>query len=127
MGNEIKAQIQIEVFDSRGVPANQMRFNLPLEDGKPPCIFDALKFAKIVDCIDDPIFQKMVSVGVFGVALGPNDPIYDGDRIELYRPILIDPKKIRRKKANQNKDAELKNKAKLRKERKILEKSVIVS
>jgi len=120
MGNEIKAQIEIEVFDSRGVPAKQMHFKLPLEDGKLPCIFDALKFAKIVDRIDDPIFQKKVSVGVFGVALGPNDPIYDGDRIELYRPILIDPKKIRRKKANQNKDAELKNKAKLRKERKDL-------
>jgi putative ubiquitin-RnfH superfamily antitoxin RatB of RatAB toxin-antitoxin module len=50
--------------------------------------------------------------------LGPDDTIYDGDRIELYRPILIDPKKIRRKKANQNKDTELKIKAKIRKERK---------
>lgn len=120
MGNEVIELIQIEIFDSRVVPANQIHFKLPIEEGKLPSIYDALKFAKIVDHIDNSIFQKKVSVGVFGVALGPNDPIYDGDRIELYRPILIDPKKIRRKKANQNKDAELKNKAKLRKERKDL-------
>jgi putative ubiquitin-RnfH superfamily antitoxin RatB of RatAB toxin-antitoxin module len=67
---------------------------------------------------DDVLFEKKGAIGVFSIPLGPNDPIYDGDRIELYRPILIDPKKIRRKKANQDKDAELKTKAKVRKERK---------
>jgi putative ubiquitin-RnfH superfamily antitoxin RatB of RatAB toxin-antitoxin module len=74
----------------------------------------------IVKTRDDVLFQKKGAVGVFSIPLGPDDSIYDGDRIELYRPILIDPKKIRRKKANQNKDAELKTKAKIRKERKVL-------
>jgi putative ubiquitin-RnfH superfamily antitoxin RatB of RatAB toxin-antitoxin module len=44
----------------------------------------------------------------------PNSPVYDGDRIEVYTPILIDPKNARRKKANQTKDAKLKAKAKQR-------------
>ena len=73
---------------------------------------------KIVLSLDDQLFNKKGQIGVFGVTLSPQDIVYEGDRIELYRPILIDPKKIRRKKANQNKDAELKTKAKIRKDRK---------
>ena len=120
MGSDKRTSIRIEIFDSRVSPSKQLRIELPNNTDVAPSILDALQFATLVKSSEDPLFQKKNSVGVFGVALGPKDPIYDGDRIELYRPILIDPKKIRRKKANQNKDAELKTKAKLRKERKDL-------
>ncbi|MEI7426553.1 MAG: RnfH family protein [Betaproteobacteria bacterium] len=117
MGNDIK-HIQLELFDGRIDPPVQTFFTLSLPSISAPTVFEALLHLQIVTSKDDPIFLKKGSIGVFSIVLGPDDTIYDGDRIELYRPILIDPKKIRRKKANQNKDTELKIKAKIRKERK---------
>jgi putative ubiquitin-RnfH superfamily antitoxin RatB of RatAB toxin-antitoxin module len=66
------------------------------------------------------LFSEKGLIGVFGIVLLEDSPIYSGDRIELYTPILIDPKYSRRKKANQNKDAELKAKAKQKSEEKAL-------
>ena len=112
--------IQLELFDARESPPRQVFFTLKPHQAPTTSLLEALLHMNIVKDRDDVLFQKKGAVGVFSVPLGPDDPIYDGDRIELYRPILIDPKKIRRKKANQNKDAELKTKAKIRKERKEL-------
>jgi uncharacterized protein len=120
MVSDFKSQIHIEIFDARENPPAHFQADLPIQQNNAPTIYDALSFLKIVISKNDPLFLKKNAVGVFGVPLGPDDTIYEGDRLEIYRPILIDPKKIRRKKANQNKDAELKNKAKIRKERKDL-------
>jgi putative ubiquitin-RnfH superfamily antitoxin RatB of RatAB toxin-antitoxin module len=117
---ESAKSIQLELFDARESSPKQVFFSLTPAQASSPSLLDALQFLNIVKSRDDILFQKKGSVGVFSIPLGPDDPIYDGDRIELYRPILIDPKKVRRKKANQNKDAELKTKAKIRKERKEL-------
>ena len=110
--------ISLELFDSRKNPPVLSSFKMPSLKGSPLTIYDALVHIHVVSSKDDVLFEKKGAIGVFSIPLGPDDPIYDGDRIELYRPILIDPKKIRRKKANQDKDAELKTKAKVRKERK---------
>ena len=40
-----------------------------------------------------------------------DSPLYDGDRLELYQPLIVDPMQARRKKANKNKDARLQAKA----------------
>lgn len=64
----------------------------------------------------DQLFSIKGQIGVFGVVLLRDSPVYPKDRIEIYSPIRIDPKNARRKKANQNKDAQLKAKAKLRSE-----------
>jgi putative ubiquitin-RnfH superfamily antitoxin RatB of RatAB toxin-antitoxin module len=34
-------------------------------------------------------------VGVFGKRRAPSTPLRDGDRVEIYRPLLIDPKDAR--------------------------------
>ncbi len=36
------------------------------------------------------------AVGVFGQLRSPADPLRDGDRVEIYRPLTIDPKEARR-------------------------------
>jgi len=120
MGIEPGKTIQLELFDAREPSPKQVFFSFTSSQTHSPSLLEALQYLNIVKTRDDVLFQKKGAVGVFSIPLGPDDPIYDGDRIELYRPILIDPKKIRRKKANQNKDAELKTKAKIRKERKEL-------
>ena len=42
-------------------------------------------------------------VGIFGRNVKLNTTVQDKDRIEIYRPLLADPKEIRRKRAEQAK------------------------
>lgn len=43
---------------------------------------------------------KSDAVAVFGVRATPQDALHDGDRIELLRPLLADPKQARRARAD---------------------------
>jgi putative ubiquitin-RnfH superfamily antitoxin RatB of RatAB toxin-antitoxin module len=38
-------------------------------------------------------------LGIFGKAVRPETRLTDGDRVEVYRPLLIDPKEARRRRA----------------------------
>jgi len=38
-------------------------------------------------------------VGVFGRCVTPEQPLHDGDRVEIYRPLAVDPKEARRRRA----------------------------
>jgi len=38
-------------------------------------------------------------VGIFGAKKPLDTPLRDGDRVELYRPLLADPKEVRRQRA----------------------------
>lgn len=40
-------------------------------------------------------------LGVFSRKVSPNTKLRDGDRVEIYRPLLIDPKEARRKRAQE--------------------------
>lgn len=50
-----------------------------------------------------PIFQDFphadlnAPIGIFGKKIPDNTPLKTGDRIELYRPLIADPKEARRK------------------------------
>lgn len=39
------------------------------------------------------------SIGVFGRLVEPETPLRHGDRVEIYRPLLADPKAMRRARA----------------------------
>ncbi|MEK6805131.1 MAG: RnfH family protein [Pseudomonadota bacterium] len=43
--------------------------------------------------------QPPLRLGVFGRARKPDEPVKEGDRIEVYRELLIDPKDARRRRA----------------------------
>lgn len=40
-----------------------------------------------------------IKIGIFGKKVTLNTPVKDGDRIELYRPLTIDPKQARKLRA----------------------------
>ena len=42
-------------------------------------------------------------VGVFGKAAAMTTVLSDGDRVEIYRPLIADPKEVRRKRAAEGK------------------------
>ena len=44
---------------------------------------------------------QQAPLGIFGKAVKGETVLHDGDRIEVYRPLLIDPKEARRKRAGQ--------------------------
>jgi putative ubiquitin-RnfH superfamily antitoxin RatB of RatAB toxin-antitoxin module len=39
------------------------------------------------------------AVGIFGKRVAPDARLADGDRVEIYRPLLLDPKERRRQRA----------------------------
>ncbi len=42
-------------------------------------------------------------VGVFSKLAKLSDTLHDGDRIEIYRPLIADPKEVRKQRAQKNK------------------------
>ncbi|HBE91998.1 MAG TPA: RnfH family protein [Gammaproteobacteria bacterium] len=42
-------------------------------------------------------------VGIFGKAAKLDDGLHAGDRIEIYRPLIADPKEVRRQRAKEGK------------------------
>lgn len=42
-------------------------------------------------------------VGVFSKLAKLTDTLHDGDRIEIYRPLIADPKEVRKQRAQKNK------------------------
>jgi len=42
-------------------------------------------------------------VGIFGKATSMTTPLSEGDRVEIYRPLIADPKEIRRQRAAEGK------------------------
>ena len=84
-----------------------------------PTVGLALIRAGIAKGADDPVLARKGCFGVFGKRKDWDSPIYSGDRLELYSPLLIDPKAVRRKKANQNQDAKFQAAAVKRKARRL--------
>lgn len=41
-------------------------------------------------------------LGVFSRKVSPGDALADGDRVEIYRPLTLDPKEARRRRASEN-------------------------
>jgi putative ubiquitin-RnfH superfamily antitoxin RatB of RatAB toxin-antitoxin module len=57
--------------------------------------------ATVIDAIAASGFAMdgVVAHAVFGVRVDANAPLHDGDRLELLRPLLADPKDARRQRA----------------------------
>ncbi len=41
-------------------------------------------------------------VGIWGRPVSPETPLREQDRVEIYRPLIADPKEVRRKRAAKN-------------------------
>ncbi len=63
---------------------------LPLPEGA--TVADALRESGMASRHD----TSQLAVGVWGVLAAPGDLLRDRDRVELYRPLLVDPKDARR-------------------------------
>lgn len=82
--------MRIEVV--RAWPRRFEAVELELAEGA--CVADALKAAGFEHD------AEAVAYAVFGVRATPLTLLHDGDRVELLRPLLADPKEARRRRAD---------------------------
>lgn len=92
--SEQQQQISIEVV--LAMPERQNLVALKVRVGT--SIADAITQSAILEAFEgfelDP-----ARVGVFGRKAAMNDVLLDGDRVEIYRPLIADPKESRRQRA----------------------------
>lgn len=74
----------------RAWPGRFEQVNLTLPEGA--CVGDALAAGGFATGVE-------VTCAIFGVLVTPAAPLADGDRVELLRPLLVDPKEKRRRRA----------------------------
>lgn len=80
------------------LPARIFRWRLAVPEGS--CVGDALAAAQLAEAgLAAEDFAGRV--GIYGKLVEPSQLLRDGDRIELYRPLQIDPKDARRKRASE--------------------------
>jgi putative ubiquitin-RnfH superfamily antitoxin RatB of RatAB toxin-antitoxin module len=111
--------MDIWLCDARLGEPELKRYQLMVEEDEAATVGLALIKIGIAQGPEDPVLARKGCFGVFGKRKDWDSPIYSGDRLELYSPLLIDPKTIRRKKANQNQDAKFQAAAAKRKARRL--------
>ncbi|MGH1441560.1 MAG: RnfH family protein [Cellvibrionaceae bacterium] len=93
---EITDMIEIEV--AYALPQKQKIYALRVEKGT-----SALQAAKRTSICQDfeGVDLDSAKMGIFGQTIkSPSDhPLKAGDRVEVYRPLIADPKEVRRKRA----------------------------
>ena len=76
------------------LPQKQEQILLELPAGS--TVLDAIQASGLLQRLPPIEFGR---AGVWGLALSPQASLRDLDRVELYRPLIADPKEIRRKRA----------------------------
>lgn len=87
-------QLSVEVIYAR--PEFQKGIAVKLPQGT--TIRAAIERSRIMETFVE-IDLAVNEVGIFGELRRLGDTVQDGDRVEIYRPLLIDPKEARRRKA----------------------------
>jgi putative ubiquitin-RnfH superfamily antitoxin RatB of RatAB toxin-antitoxin module len=90
--------ILVEVAYAR--PDQQTIIELEVEPGT--TIDQAIAMSDILEAYPE-IDLAQNKVGVFGKLAKPNTVLHEGDRVEIYRPLIADPKEVRRKRAAKGK------------------------
>ncbi len=87
-------KLQIEV--AYATPARQLILELEVAPGT--SAREAVRLSGIADQFPE-IKIDASPLGVFGKQIDDDYELCDGDRIEIYRPLIADPKEIRRQRA----------------------------
>ena len=89
--------IHVEVVYA--TPQRQEVVALELREGA--TVAQAIEASGLAALFDD--FEADSSrLGIFSRKVGPGHILRDGDRVEVYRPLVIDPKEARRKRAQKD-------------------------
>ncbi|QBH97132.1 RnfH family protein [Limnobaculum zhutongyuii] len=92
------SDIHIEVVYA--LPDQQYVKHLTVEEG---CSVEQAIIASGILDMRKEIDLKVNKVGIFSRGAKLNDSVHDGDRVEIYRPLIADPKELRRIRAERSK------------------------
>ena len=90
--------IQVEVVYA--LPAVQTLKRVPLPEGA--TVEQAIRAAGLLEAYPD-IDLARNKVGIFSKLVKLDEKVRDRDRVEIYRPLIADPKEVRRKRAEEGK------------------------
>ncbi|MEB5929304.1 MULTISPECIES: RnfH family protein [Acinetobacter] len=86
------------IWVAYAAPEQQFHIAVPFQQGM--TALDAIAASGIRDQVELP---EPLNLGIFGIRLQDHAQLLNaGDRIEIYRALIINPKDIRRKRAAQN-------------------------
>lgn len=82
------------------LPAHQWMVQVKLPDGA--TVEDAIRASGVLDEFTEIDLGKN-KVGIFSKLVKLDEVVRDKDRVEIYRPLIADPKEVRRKRAEAGK------------------------
>jgi uncharacterized protein len=94
MNNQINIQV------CYALPEHQEIIKLKLNEGAQ--VQQALEQSGLLSKYPD-ISLEQGKFGIFGKLVRLDSPLHEGDRVEVYRPLIADPKEVRRKRAEEGK------------------------
>ena len=67
---------------------------------------EAVTLSKLDEVFDELVFGSDLKIGVWGKATTADRVLAGGERVEIYRPLLVDPKEVRKARAAKAKAAQ---------------------
>ncbi|MDO9469031.1 MAG: RnfH family protein [Thiobacillus sp.] len=92
------APITVEVVYA--LPAQQPLLRAQLTEGA--TVEDAIRASGVLEAFPEIDLAKN-KVGIFSKLVKLDETVRDRDRVEIYRPLIADPKEVRRKRAEEGK------------------------
>ncbi len=105
-------EVQVEVIYI--LPDNLFQKEVSLSRGS--TVADALSVSGIF--AEYPELEQGLKVGIFGKVVDAEQAVRDGDRVEVYRPLIFDPKEARRQRALKKSEEQKAEKEKLKRTKK---------
>lgn len=95
----MSGQIRVEV--AYALPQRQELVALLLDEGA--TVRDAIEASGLLRKYPDIEPDGRNKLGVFAKLVKPDTVLRDRDRVEIYRPLIADPKAVRKKRADEGK------------------------
>jgi len=92
------ANINVEVVYA--LPAQQPLLRVQLAEGA--TVEEAIRTSGVLDAFPEIDLAKN-KIGIFSKLVKLDETVRDKDRVEIYRPLIADPKEVRRKRAEEGK------------------------
>jgi putative ubiquitin-RnfH superfamily antitoxin RatB of RatAB toxin-antitoxin module len=81
------------------LPEKQYLQRVTLEEGA--TVEEAIRASGLPELRSDIDLAKN-KVGIYSRPARLDDPVHEGDRVEIYRPLIADPKELRRQRAEKS-------------------------
>ena len=94
----VSKKFEVQVVYAK--PAEQLVISIGVDAGA--TLVQAVQQSGVLDRYPE-IEIETLKAGIFGKAAGPDTVLSEGDRVEIYRPLIADPKEARKKRAAEGK------------------------